>query len=333
MEKEEEWKRVNISGFSDYYMVSTMGRVYSIQRKIIMRQKNDGGYRAVGLSLGSDKKRTIKVHKLVALTFIPLSEGRDKINHKDGHKDNNNVDNLEWTTQKENAQHAIDVLGVPRKGICVIQYDKLGNILGKFASIKDAASAVGSKADSFNSLPKRFTWKKEQEVVLDPEPEGIQLEEYMGYIITCDGKVFSRKTDKYLVLKVCPLGYYKVNISQGGNATDISVHTLVALAYLGPCPTPEKREVNHKDRNKLNNNIENLEWVTRSENMIHAIATDDSYVHRRSVIQYTLDGTKLNTFNSIKEAGEALNISAKGISSACRGVQKTSGGYVWRYND
>lgn len=67
------------------------------------------GYYSVCVSLGSrNDKKLFKAHRAVAETFIPNPENKPTINHKDGNKLNNNVDNLEWATYSENTQHAFD---------------------------------------------------------------------------------------------------------------------------------------------------------------------------------------------------------------------------------
>lgn len=67
---------------------------------------------------------------------------------------------------------------------------------------------------------------------------------------------------------VAPNGYANINLSKQGNIKIRSIHTLVLEAFVGP--RPENCVANHKDGNKLNNNIDNLEWITQSENVNHA---------------------------------------------------------------
>lgn len=96
-----------ISGFSDYE-VSEYGTVYSCksgERKVLKQSVDIDGYKTVGLYTNGVCKR-IKVHRLVASTFIPIAKGKDCVNHKDGNKWNNAKDNLEWCTRSENSKHA-----------------------------------------------------------------------------------------------------------------------------------------------------------------------------------------------------------------------------------
>jgi len=104
----EVWKEIN--GFSDY-MVSSYGRIKSLKfgkERILKLGKNKYGYLQFIL-YKNNKKYTKTIHRLVLETFNPI-ENMDKLegNHKDGNKENNRLDNLEWCTYYENRKHAIE---------------------------------------------------------------------------------------------------------------------------------------------------------------------------------------------------------------------------------
>ena len=102
--EDEVWKP--IKDFEGYYEVSNKGRIKSSKRNIILNQGNiTKGY--LGVSLAKDGVSYSKrVHKLVADAFIPNIENKPYINHINGNKKDNRVENLEWCTPKENSEHA-----------------------------------------------------------------------------------------------------------------------------------------------------------------------------------------------------------------------------------
>lgn len=96
-----------IEGYEGLYSVSDSGEVFSYRsNKLLSKTKTTTGYYKVELYKDGSKK-SLKVHRLVAMAFIPKIEYKPFINHKDGNKLNNNVENLEWCTQKENVNHAL----------------------------------------------------------------------------------------------------------------------------------------------------------------------------------------------------------------------------------
>ena len=95
-----------IPGYSGYKVTDT-GDVYSfITGKNLKTSPGKNGYKCLSLVGDDGKKRMLTVHRLVALTFIPVISEKTHVNHKDGNKLNNSVDNLEWVNNQENRDHA-----------------------------------------------------------------------------------------------------------------------------------------------------------------------------------------------------------------------------------
>lgn len=159
-EKYMQWK--DIHGYEGYYEVSTMGDVRSKDR--IVPDKNSAGKHLKGRimkqSENKDSKRggqgylvvnlrknhtsnVIQVHRLVASAFIENPLNLPTVNHKDGDKHNNCVENLEWATYGDNNIHALKSdLRSPR-GCEVARFDECGNIIDKFKSVSEASRETG----------------------------------------------------------------------------------------------------------------------------------------------------------------------------------------------
>lgn len=132
-------------------------------------------------------------------------------------------------------------------------------------------------------------------------------------------------------------GYLNVGLSKDSITTKYNVHRLVAEAFI---PNPEnKATVNHKDGNKLNNNINNLEWNTYTENNRHAFANNliKRYCGKdnkasKPVSQYTRQNIKIKDFDCIKEAARQTNTNGSSIGACCNNKRKSAGGYFWKFN-
>ena len=148
---EEIWK--DVVGYEGLYQVSNLGRVKSVitwngyeylkKEKIMKPFENKRGYKSIGFTKDG-KTITYRLHRIVAQAFIPNPENKPIINHKNGVKSDNRVENLEWCTYSENTIHAIKTgLMVPKKGgqdkrsVSVNQFDKSGQFIKKWDSISE----------------------------------------------------------------------------------------------------------------------------------------------------------------------------------------------------
>lgn len=121
------------------------GRIANFQERILKHTINPKGYAVVYPSING-KKYSCLVHRLVAEAFIPNKDNKPQINHKDGIKTNNNVDNLEWVTNLENHQHKLENKLIPSTHMPkrVGKFDTEGNLLETFDSIYAAAKSVNA---------------------------------------------------------------------------------------------------------------------------------------------------------------------------------------------
>jgi hypothetical protein len=162
------------------------------------------------------------------------------------------------------------------------------------------------------------------------------------YEVSNLGNVKSTVRVKERVLKQVPtsVGYYQVNLSDGNKFTCYHTHRLVAKAFI---QNPEnKRQVNHKDGNKQNNTLSNLEWVTPSENGKHSYRlglsnawqknqTGANTPTAKSVLQLDMQDNIIKEWECGLDAVRALGCDSSGISRCCNGILKKHYGYRWRF--
>ena len=118
------------------------------------------------------------------------------------------------------------------------------------------------------------------------------------------------------------LFYPAVTLTKNGEPISYSIHRLVAMAFI---PNPNNLpEVNHKDENPLNCNVDNLEWCDHQYNI--------EYSKNKAIEQY-FGGEKIAEYKSIVYASEITNISRTSINNALEGWSKTAGGFEWRYKE
>lgn len=104
---EEIWKP--IPGYENHYEASNLGNIRKLPSKRIRKIDYSNIYPSILLSV-KGKHKTYRVHRLIAKTFLPEIKGKNHVNHKDGNHKNNNIENLEWVSQKENNQHSYFIL-------------------------------------------------------------------------------------------------------------------------------------------------------------------------------------------------------------------------------
>ncbi len=235
------WKAVHIDKYRDIYEVSTNGEVRSLLRKNrILAQHVRNGYRAVGLYNGKlHTKNTVNVHILVGKAFIENPEDKSQINHINGNKEDNCVENLEWTTPQENTKHALKTKLAKPHPKRVRQYSYDGNEhIATYDSIIEAAKQTGANDRHISCVCKGkrystggFVWKYDIEEVAQSIPLGKIIEGYPNYIITEDGQVYSKRSKKYLIPKFLPSGYKCIKLCNNGVYKDVYIRKLLREYY------------------------------------------------------------------------------------------------------
>lgn len=159
------------------------------------------------------------------------------------------------------------------------------------------------------------------------------IEGFEDYIVSNDGTIINAKTGQEIVGSVRKNGYRSVILIRNGERHDKLIHRLVAEAFCKKRNGAE--EVNHIDGNKLNNSADNLEWVTRGENLKHAYEKGlmPNNTTPREVLATNIETGEQATFSSIYKAARFLNISQGNICMCCKGLRPNAGGYIWEYKE
>lgn len=152
------------------------------------------------------------------------------------------------------------------------------------------------------------------------------------------GKTIKRKEPLMLSQDLTHDGYYRVTLSKNKVQKHFSVHRLVALVFI---PNPQNLpEVNHKDENTRNNNVENLEWCSRKYNANYGTLPQreskwntNHPKKSKTVVKMSLYGEILAEYPSIKEAARKHGIGDECIVRCCKGKQETSAGFKWKYKE
>ena len=152
-EEYEVWK--DVVDYEGIYQVSSKGRIRSLDREVdrgengalkiegmILSPADNKGYKYFNASKQGKKAKVTWVHRLVAETFIPNPERKPCVNHIDGDKNNNAVDNLEWCTHEENQNHAVEN-GLDGKAVVILLKDKETGVIHELASMARASKFMG----------------------------------------------------------------------------------------------------------------------------------------------------------------------------------------------
>ncbi|CAH6421814.1 HNH endonuclease [uncultured virus] len=280
MEK-EKWKNINLIGFENLYLISNDGKVKKNTGKIIKPHVSNGYYR-VHLH-NSNKNKHFLVHRLVALTFVENDHQKINIlvNHKDGNKFNNNYINLEWVTHKQNSIHAVKTSLINLDGYKVEQYDKNNLLIAQYRSIRYAEKITGIHESAIRMVCKGkrksaggFFWKSEQSIIRKKQPKKIiddnfkQVKDFPNYYVNKEGEIISKRYLSFIKPYKNESGYYVVSFKKNKKNIKKYLHRIVAETFID---NPQNKEqVNHRDGNPSNNHVDNLEWVTCSENIQHS---------------------------------------------------------------
>ncbi|MDK2563933.1 HNH endonuclease [Romboutsia sedimentorum] len=300
-------------------------------------------------------------NRLIAETFIENPNKLPLVNHIDGNKLNNKIANLEWTTYSDNVKHAYEEnLNTEWKNRRkpVNQFSLEKKFIAEFESARDASRKTGVRLSGIvnvcNKVHKSaggFYWKwlYSEDIIkrnnsqynlddLDNEEWKYINDTNEMYVISNMGRLKSIRWNKLLKPSLDKKsGYMKCGIKCTDKKRYFLMHRLVSIHFID---NPNNyRIVNHKNGDKIDNRVLNLEWVNDSQNQKHQHNKLNLYARnksadksKKSVIIFNKEGQLLENFSSTVEASLYLNVYRTYVANHCIGLNsKSVKGYVLCY--
>ena len=326
------------------YLIYNDGKIYSRYINKFISARPSNGYLTVCLAC-KEKKSTIRIHRLVALHFVknPNPELFNVVDHIDGNRENNHYSNLRWTSCKGNVANAFRngmKSGNTKK---VTIYDEDRDLIGIYESFTKASIQTGISTRTIYKSVKNQCIVSSQGVKyycecenysakVDVPENGKKIPNFSdNYLVTSDGLIYSKFKKGFLKQETSKDGYKRVGLKHKNRKEKFSVHRLVAELFI-PNSDEKKTQVNHKDGDKSNNNVSNLEWVTPSENGIHRIKLHPKL--SRPVLQLDPKTYEIiKRYDSMKNAAIAMKKHRTSRGNCVRGHKRTCAGFKWRYED
>lgn len=286
---------------------------------------------------------SIRIHRTVAIMFLSSPPSKDSlVRHKNQDKYDFRLSNLEWSTRKEIMEKVFDSKNSkkPKRNpfvVPVCQLDGEGIFIKEFESASEAERKLNIPHQNIIKVCQgkrdwagHYKWKYkeiENEDIKNEEWKSTKKLGYPNYSVSNKGRIKNVMSNRFL-MGSNKNGYIYVDLINEKGRKSFGIHQLVPLLFI---PNPEKKpDIDHIDTNSLNNNVENLRWVTKSENRRNTKTMEKYY---KGVIQISLNDKEITRFVSISEAGRKTGADPSAIIRCCTGRGETAGGYKWKYQN
>lgn len=344
----EEWKEHPLY---TNYEGSSLGRIRKKNPRKVLRQC------FVGYTESSKRlycsfrpspttRATVHVSRFILECFLGIQREL-QADHIDSNPINNCLYNLRWVTIKENAnnpnslQKRITAKKQPGNRISVKCITLSGELVKTFNSIEECAIfATGESSVNKRDLISKcvrgkissaygYRWEYADVELL--EGEIFKKHPTLDIDVSNMGRImFKPKNHRPMRITygTDSFGYRVINV----DGKRYRVHRLVLETFYPN--VDEKPYVNHKNCNRQDNRLENLEWCTQSENLKSELTSEKlKNLRSKKIDVFNKDGTFMETFNSMRDAANTLKCSQGDISDCCLGNRKTHKGYIFKFNE
>ena len=329
------------------WMVSNYGRFRDSRGRLSRGSPANSGYLAVRIF-----GEIFLAHRVVTQTFLgtPCDKSAWQVHHRDGNPHNNRLENLTYATSSQNTKSSYDNPSRGNSGPALSSPVMWKNVRtsqqGTWPSMRAAARELGISVGKITRSCQKGTQTGDYQLRLDQttEPGLLEGEKWLPMVHPDTGlEVSGRQVSSHGRLKsargLVTRGYQKksryitAKIGSEPFRQNVFIHRLVARAFLGAPPSPQCSDINHKDLNPSNNCIENLEYVTKSENIRHFHANrgyENGGTARAILGRSHGSEDEWVQYPSIKQAAEVHGVCRSAVSKCARGFLNQVGGYEFR---